>query len=171
MTHEPGREVIAPVWSPDGRKLLYEVRNVNSYIIDAVPSGAEQTPQSLAGEPPTGFIPWDWSPDGSLLAGWVPLQGGAIVVYDFAQQRYQRFNTGFGDFPIWLNNNRQVLFHEGGSLFTLDIRTGKWQEILTLKPPAQIGHYAFSRDNRRLYYTNWSNDADIWLLTIDGTAR
>ncbi|HEU5238950.1 MAG TPA: hypothetical protein VFU37_17600, partial [Pyrinomonadaceae bacterium] len=166
MTHEPGRDVIAPVWSPDGRKLLYEVRNVNSYVIDATRPGTEQTPQSLAGEPPTGFIPWDWSPDGSLLVGWTPLKGGAIVVYGFAQQRYERFDTGFGDFPIWLNDNRRVLFHDRGSLFTLDRLTGKWQEILTLKQPAQIGHYAFSSDNRRLYYTNWSNEADIWLLGI-----
>jgi len=167
MTHEPGREVIAPVWSPDGRKLLYQVRNVNSYIIDASRPGAEQTPQSLAGEPPTGFIPWDWSPDGSCLVGWLPINGGGIVFYDFAQHRYERFNTASGDFPIWLNDNRRVLFHDRGSLFTLDRRTGKSQEILTLKPPAQIGHYAFSRDNRRLYYTNWSNEADIWLLNLD----
>ena len=171
MTHEPGRDVIAPVWSPDGRKLLYEVRNVNSYVIDATRPGTEQTAQSLAGDPPTGFIPWDWSPDGSLLAGWVPLNGGAIVVYDFAQQQYERFNTGFGDFPIWLNDNRRVLFHDRGSLFTLDRLTGKWQEILTLKQPAQIGHYAFSSDNRRLYYTNWSNEADIWLLKIETKGR
>ncbi|HJZ81512.1 MAG TPA: protein kinase, partial [Pyrinomonadaceae bacterium] len=172
MTHEPGREVIAPVWSPDSRKLLYEVRNVNSYIIDATRPGSEQTPQSLGGEQPAGFIPWDWSPDGSLLVGWLPLTAErAIVVYDFAQQRYERFKTGFGQFPIWLNDNRRVLFHQGGSLFTLDRRTGKWEEILTLKPPAQIGHYAFSRDNRRLYYTNWSNEADLWLLSIEATGK
>jgi Tol biopolymer transport system component len=172
MTHEPGREVIAPVWSPDGRKLLYQIRNVNSYIIDANRPGAEQTPQSLSGQPPPGFIPRDWSPDGSLLVGWLPLnEGRSIVIYDFTQQRYERFTTGFGSFPSWLNDNRNVVFHEGGSVYLLDRLTGKHRQILTLKRPTLIGGCAFSRDNRRLYYTSGSNEADIWLLSIEATGK
>jgi serine/threonine protein kinase/dipeptidyl aminopeptidase/acylaminoacyl peptidase len=167
MTHEPGREVIAPVWSPDGSKLLYQIRNVNSYIIDADRPGADQTPQSLAGQPPPGFIPWDWSPDGMLLVGWQPLnEQRAIVVYSFALQKYERFITGFGAYPIWLNDNQRVLFREGGSLFVLDRLSGRWRDILTLKPPSQIGNYALSRDNRRLYYTSGSSEADIWLVNL-----
>jgi eukaryotic-like serine/threonine-protein kinase len=172
LTHEPGREVIAPVWSPDGRKLLYQIRNVNSYIIDAERPGTEQTPQGLAGQPPPGFIPWDWSPDGTLLVGWQPLnERRAIVVYEFARQRYERFGTGLGSYPIWLSDNRRVLFREGGSLFLLDRLNGKWREILALKPPSLIGSYALSRDNRRLYYTSGSNEADIWLLTLDAPRK
>jgi hypothetical protein len=73
MTHEPGREVIAPVWSPDGRKLLYQIRNVNSYVIDANRPGAEQTPQGLSGQPPPGFIPWD------LVAEYRGSEPGAVA--------------------------------------------------------------------------------------------
>jgi Tol biopolymer transport system component len=80
MTHEPGREVIAPVWSPDGHRLLYQIRNVNSYVIDADRRGQEQTAESLPGEPPPGFIPWDWSPDGTLLVGWLPLNEERAIV-------------------------------------------------------------------------------------------
>ena len=159
--------MIAPVWSPDGRKLLYQIRNVNSYIIDADRPGAEQTAQSLVGDPPPGFIPWDWSPDGTLLVGWQPLnEQRAMVVYSFAQQRYEHFSTRLGAYPIWLNDNRRVLFREGGNLYVLDRLNGKWREVLTLKPPNQIGNYALSRDNRRLYYTSGSNEADIWLLDL-----
>jgi eukaryotic-like serine/threonine-protein kinase len=168
MTHEPDREVIAPVWSPDSRKLLYQIRNVNSYIIDANRSGTEQTAESLPGEPPPGFIPWEWSPDGTLLVGWLPLnEQRAIVIYSFAQQQYERFNTSFGAYPIWLSDNRRILFREGGSLFLLDRISGKWREVLTLKPPSQIGNYALSKNNRRLYYTSGSNEADIWLLGVE----
>jgi hypothetical protein len=60
-----------------------------------------------------------------------------------------------------------VLFREGGNLFLLDRMNGRWREVLTLKPPSQIGNYALSRDNRRLYYTSGSNEADVWLLSID----
>lgn len=168
MTHEPDREVIAPVWSPDSSKLLYQIRNVNSYVIDANKAGSEQPPNRLPGEAPPGFIPWDWSPNSKLLVGWQPLTDGrAIVVYSFDEQRYQRFVTEVGSYPIWLNDNQRVLFREGGSLFVLDWLTGKWSEVFTLKAPSQIGRYAFSSDNTRLYYTSGSNEADIWLLKLD----
>jgi hypothetical protein len=90
MTHEPGKEVIAPVWSPDGRKLLYQIRNVNSFVIDATRPGTEQEPQMLTGQPPDGFIPWEWSPDGNYLLGWQPPRPlhreRGIVVYSFCHQ-------------------------------------------------------------------------------------
>jgi len=168
MTYEPDREVIAPVWSPDSSKLLYQIRNVNSYVIDANRPGTEQTPQSLPGSPPPGFIPWDWSSDGSLLVGWQPLnEQRSMVVYTFADHRYERFVTGFGSYPIWLNDNRRILFREGGKLYLLDRLTGKSRELLSLKPPSQIGSYALSRDNKRLYYTSGSSEADIWLLKFE----
>ena len=137
MTHEPDREVIAPVWSPDSRQLLYQVRNVNSYVIEAARSGTEQAPQSLAGQPPPGFIPWDWSADGAYLVGWQPprldWQGRSLVVYSFAKQQYQSFSTDFGSYPIWLSDSQRVLFREGSSLFLLDRLNGKWREVLTLE--------------------------------------
>ncbi len=167
MTYEPDRDLIAPVWSPDSSKLLYQVRNVNSYVIDANRPGSEQTPQALGGQPPLGFIPMEWSPDGTMLIGWQPFnERRAIVVYRFAQQRYESFGIDFGAFPIWLNDNRRVLFGEGRKLFVLDLMTKHWREVLALKAPSQIGRYALSRDNRRLYYTSGSNEADIWLLNL-----
>jgi Tol biopolymer transport system component len=172
MTHEPDREVIAPVWSPDGRKLLYQVRNVNSYVIDADRPGAEQAPQSLPGSPPPGFIPWDWSPDGTLLVGWQPLgDQRSMVVYSFTQHSYDRFVTGVGSYPIWMNDNRRILFREGGKLYLLDRLSGKWRELLSLKPPSQIGRHELSRDNKRLYYTSGNNEADIWLLKTELPAQ
>jgi len=172
MTHEPDREVIAPVWSPDGNKLLYQIRNVNSYIIDSNRPGTEQTPQPLRGQAPAGFIPWDWSRDNKMVVGWQPLdEERSIVIYSFADGHYQRFVLGFGAYPIWLNDDRRVLFREGGSLYVLDRITGKWQEILALKAPTLIGNYALSRDNRRLYYTSGNGEADIWLLNVETSGK
>jgi eukaryotic-like serine/threonine-protein kinase len=172
MTHEPDRDLIAPVWSPDSKRLLYQVRNVNSYVIDADRSGSQQTPQALGGNSPEGLIPMDWSPDGTMLVGWQPLEKRrTIVVYFFAEQRYQTFATGRGSFPIWLSDNRHVLFREGGKLFVLDRVSEKWREILSLKAPSLIGSYSLSRDNRRLYYTSASNEADVWLLNLEKTGN
>jgi len=132
----------------------------------------EQTPQPLRGQAPAGFIPWDWSRDKTMLVGWQPLdEGRSIVIYSFADGHYQRFVLGFGAYPIWLNDDRRVLFREGGSLYVLDRITGKWKEILALKAPTSIGHYALSQDNRRLYYTSGSAEADIWLLNVETSGK
>ena len=66
-----------------------------------------------------------------------------------------------------MNDNRLILFREGEKLYLLDRLTGKWNELLSLKLPSQIGSYALSRDNKRLYYTSGSSEADIWLLKIE----
>ena len=168
MTYEPGKEVIAPVWSPDSRRLLYQIRNFNSFVIDATRPGTEQQPQALAGQPPLGFIPWEWSPDGAHLLGWLPpgpqIKQRGIVVYSFATQRYDLL-TNVGMFPVWLNDNRRVLFREWINFYLLDRVSGKWEKIYTLKGADQIGQHALSRDNRRLYFTNVSSEADIWMVT------
>ena len=165
MTNEPGKEVIAPVWTPDSRRLLYQIRNVNSYLIDAERPGVEQQSQALPGQPPPGFIPWDWSPNGAYLAGWQPTLVRGIVVYSVAEQRYERL-TDIGLFPIWLNDSRRLLFRDSGDLYLLDRYGGKPQKIYSLKQPNQIGTHALSRDNRRLYFTDVSGEADIWWLSL-----
>lgn len=102
--------------SPDSRRLLYQIRNVNSYVIDADRPGTEQKPQALPGQPPLGFIGWDWSPDGAYLIGWQHGLGWGIVVYSFASQRYEHLNDK-GAFPVWLNDSQRLIFREYGDLF------------------------------------------------------
>ncbi|MEK7830218.1 MAG: hypothetical protein AAB401_03985, partial [Acidobacteriota bacterium] len=168
MTHEPGKEVIAPVWSPDGKRLAYQIRNTNAFVIDATRPGAEQVSQALGGEQPEGFLPWEWSPDGTMLAGWQPprlkQQERGIAVYSFAQQRYKQLNNT-GSFPTWLNDNRRLIFRENSDLFLLDWQSGQTQKIYSSNMPIQLSHHQISRDNRRLYFTTISAEADIWLLT------
>ena len=165
MTFEPGRDVIAPVWSPDSRRLLYQVRNVNSYLIDADRPGTEQKPEALAGQAPPGFIGWDWSPDGAYLAGWQHSQGWGIVVYSFATHRYEHVSEK-GAFPVWLNDSQRLIFREGGDLYLFDRRRGTPQQIHSLKGSRDIGTHLISRDNRQIYFTDVSNEADIWLLSL-----
>jgi serine/threonine protein kinase len=169
MTHEPGKEVIAPVWSPDGRNLLYQIRNVNSFVIDANRPGAEQEPEMLGGQAPDGFLPWEWSPDGNFLLGWQPPRPEhrerGIVVYSFATKTYERFGH-IGAFPVWLNDNRRILLREGDTFYVADRVEGKPRKIYALAQGNQIGAHALSRDNRRLYFTSVSSEADIWLLNV-----
>jgi hypothetical protein len=43
---------------------------------------------------------------------------------------------------------------------------GKARKIYSLAQGNQIGTHILSRDNRRLYFTSVSSEADIWLLSL-----
>ncbi len=168
MTHEPGKEVIAPVWAPDGKRLLYQIRNVNSFIVDATRPGNEQTAERLQGEAPEGFLPWEWSPDGTQLIGWQPplqSQNRGVVVYSFASHKYRRL-TNIGSNPAWLSDSRRALLREGPDLYLLDTVDGKFEKIFSIPRPNLIGTHLLSRDNRRIFFTNVSSEADIWILAM-----
>jgi Tol biopolymer transport system component len=168
MTYEPGKEVISPTWSPDGKRFLYQIRNVNPFIIDATRPGSEQSPERLPGLTPEGFLPWEWSPDGTKLIGWQPPmaeQPRGVVVYSFLDHSYRRL-TNMGSFPAWLNDSRRVLVRENADFFIVDTVTGNTQKIYSIQQPNIIGSHLLSRDNRRIYFTNDSSEADIWILAM-----
>jgi eukaryotic-like serine/threonine-protein kinase len=167
MTDVSDQEVIDPVWSPDSKRLLYQIRNVNSFIINADQPSTLESTQQLEGQAPPGFLVWNWSANAAFLAGWLPGLGKpnqGIVVYSFERQTYERL-TDFGEFPIWLNDNRRLLFIWGKELYSLDRLSGTTGPILSISP-GDFGLFALSRDNRRLYFTRKSNEADIWLLKL-----
>lgn len=167
LTDVPEADVLNPVWAPDGRRLLYQVRGINSYVIEPGRPRAVRTPQPLAGQQIPGFLPWSWSPDGKLLAGWqsrTERPNGGVVIYSFAAPRYERL-TDRGRSPLWLNDNRQLIFADLGKIYLLDILTKQWREIYSVEPD-NLGTFMLSRDNRRLYYSLFSSESDVWLLPL-----
>lgn len=165
LTHVPAADVLNPVWSPDGRRLLYQVRDVNSYVVEPGGPRDARAPEPLAGRQMPGFLPWSWSPDGGLLAGWQsrPTRpNGGVVVYSFAAQSYELL-TDRGRNPLWLNDNRQLIFADLGKIYLLDSLTKQWREIYSVAPD-NLGTFMLSRDNRRLYYSLFSSESDVWLL-------
>jgi len=65
-----------------------------------------------------------------------------------------------------LNDSQRVIFREGGDLYLFDRRGGTPQQIHSLKGSRDIGTHLISRDNRQIYFTDVSNEADIWLLSL-----
>jgi Tol biopolymer transport system component len=168
LTDVGDAEVISPVWSPDGRRLLYQARGVNSFVIE-VGRGAPgaQTPQPLPGQQTPDFLPWSWSPDGSLLAGWTfkPNGKNGVVIYSFAAQSYRRVSDR-GRQPIWLNDNRRLIYVDLGKMYLLDTLTGRERSFYSIDPD-NFGTFMLSPDNRRLYFSRFSSEADVWLLSLD----
>jgi dipeptidyl aminopeptidase/acylaminoacyl peptidase len=154
-----------PIWSPDGKRILYRSAP-HGYLVDAEKSWHEQTPEKLPDYDPTDrrrFLVWNWSPDGSRLAGSFsgsPMETG---VYSFAENRFEII-AQMENFPMWLPDSRRFLYGFENKLFIADTDTKKTREIAGIRPTEQIQTVGISRDGRLIYYTLGSSESDIWLL-------
>src|SRR4030095_7033936 len=115
------------------------------------------------------FNPWDWSPDGLTLAG--ALSGGdsgsqGIMTYSFQTHQFEQI-TEFGTAPLWLNDNRRLLFQDQGTIYLVDCRTkGKPNRICSVAPNALSG-FTLSPDERTIYFSMDSTESDIWLRAME----
>ena len=169
MTFTTGLTVIYTFWSPDGSRLAYNLRDESCWIMEAGKPWAEQTPQRVPNPPGSNdvFRAFSWSPDGSKLGGWInsPSEHKGILTYSFATNNFERI-TDFGSRPVWLHDNRRMLFRDEGKLFLVNSETKKIQEI-SLHSPNPVIEYGLTGDSRTLYYTLLSTEADIWMVNLD----
>ncbi|MBX7171622.1 MAG: protein kinase [Pyrinomonadaceae bacterium] len=153
-------------WSPDGKRLLGNVGESFPYIIESDKPFSAQTPQFLPSEPnyKHGILAMSWSPDGKQIAAMKmdndPKTGG-ITIYDLESQTYKDM-TDYGETPVWLNDNRRLIFYENDKVYVLDTVTKKVKEILSVAPN-NLQNVAISPDNRSIYFAIRKSESDIWL--------
>ena len=113
------------------------------------------------------FEGWSWSPDGKRLAGIRHLPNGVhsgILIYDLESKTYDSL-TDFGDWPIWLNDNRHLLFVNPGDILLFHMQTRKYRQVFEVTDQdVDIGSPSLSRDNRTIYFTYVAAEADIWVM-------
>lgn len=161
-------------WSPDGKRIAYTVHAPKNECIIFEPGKAwnEQKLEYLPplSDPSISFEGWSWSSDAKRLAGIRHLPSGihsGVGVYDLESKKYDWF-TDFGDWPVWLNDNRRMLFVSQGKIFLFDTATRKYEPVLTVTDQdVDIGSPSLSPDNKTLYFTFVSAEADIWLMTLE----
>ena len=162
FSHTSGPGAQAPLWSPDGLRLLCNMQQGKSIIVDATQPWSQQTPQALpAAGAPAGLMMLSWSADGRKLAG----HNGGIYSYSFDSGRYERL-TGVGQYPMWLNDNQRLLFFAQDKLYLLDSRTRKTQEILSVAPN-RFQSLGVSHNSRVVYFSLQTTEADIWLASLE----
>jgi WD40 repeat protein len=159
-----------PVWSPDGRHLIYSSLDANPFIIDTTRRWEEQSPEQLPPLPDKGmtFAAWSWSSDGRRIAGWRLRADGVhagVTIYDPAARRYTTL-TETGRYATWLSDDRRLLFARDGRLFILDSRTGALETLPRL--PGYAEAFTLSRDNQWLYYEQNHREGDIWTIDLEG---
>jgi eukaryotic-like serine/threonine-protein kinase len=165
ITNLGGQNVAWPVWSPDGKYLAYTVFGANTFIIQPDKLWAAQSPQRLPPYPNQGqlFNGWTWSPDGRMLAGFLN-QDEAIAIYLFESGTFRKL-TDFGSDPVWLSDGRALLFHNKGKIYEISTDSGEAHEMVSVAPEeiARRG-FAVSPDDRQVYFSVSSTEADVWML-------
>ena len=159
-----------PVWSPVGDKLLFNRSFSPPVILDGSKPFLSQSPQPLEAEnaPERWIMMSSWSPDGKKLAGYMVSAGtgeSGIFVYSFETRRYEKISD-FGVFPVWLDDNRRLLFYQRDKIYLLDSQTKKSEEVMSVAPN-RTQRITVSKDNRTAFYTLQKTEADIWLGSFE----
>lgn len=157
-----------PAWSPDGRRMSVNVTVGEAFTFDPAASWDEHSLQFLAPIAGGHFTPWSWSPDGRAIAGSYAA-GGGIAIYALATRTYESITT-FGSTPVWLNDNRRVIFAFQNRLFIVDRVTKSPTELISFGEGriqmAAGGGFSVTRDGRAIYATPVIRDGDIWMATM-----
>jgi Tol biopolymer transport system component len=163
-----GTETWLPVWSPNGSRMAF-LSDLGLHIAQLGKSSEEHSPELLPplGEAGERFQVSSWSPDGKWLAGGVRTGHAAgIAIYNLASQQYRRL-TDSGAVPVWLSDSRRLLYRDSGRIFLVDSGTGSTREVLSISADSVLGQLTISHDNRWIYFSVYSSEADIWMLTLD----
>jgi dipeptidyl aminopeptidase/acylaminoacyl peptidase len=154
-------------WSPDGKRIVHYSTDGDSYIFQPDVPWKEQNPEKLPRPQEGRFMANSWSPDGERLAGRVEYETGRlpIAVFSLASREYEVFPVA-GNGPVWLRDNRRLLFVDAEKIFLLDAMAGRFHEVVSLQPEAILSPFALSSDDRTIYFTRARREADIWMVTL-----
>ena len=89
-----------------------------------------------------------------------------ILVYSLETQHYERL-TDFGTGPLWLSDSRRLLFQSKGKLYLMDSQSKKVREVLSVAPNEFGNGVTISRDDRQIYFSLVTTEADIWLMNLE----
>jgi eukaryotic-like serine/threonine-protein kinase len=168
-----GRAVLHD-WSPDGNFLAYTMLRQGMYLLDLRKPWDQQMPQPLllAGQHDPRLSVGRWSPDGKKIVCW---QYGSLsqhpttVLYWLATpesaSRLEQIAED-SEYGAWLHDSQRMILISAGKLCLVDTRT-KASRILHTFGANEIAEYtSLSPDNRTLYFSLASLEADIWLLKL-----
>jgi Tol biopolymer transport system component len=157
-----------PAWSPDGTRMSVNLSGGEAFMFDPSAPWDEHNLQFFPRIDRQHFTPWSWSQDGRAILG-SHAGGRGIVIYTLATRTYESIAT-FGSTPVWLNDNRRVIFAFQNRLFIVDRVTKSPSELFSFGEGrvqmAAGGGFSVTRDSRTIYATPVIRDGDIWMATM-----
>jgi serine/threonine protein kinase/Tol biopolymer transport system component len=159
-----------PVWSPDASQLAFRNSKDGSAILPLTTSGIPGEPRALPRlDASELFQVWSWSPDGKWLAGERVSTGmenlRGLAIFSIADNKFEKL-LDYGAAPIWLSDNRRLLFWSQNKIQILDRVTKQTHDVMSASPKAIDVTFSMSTDNRILYFSSITREADVWMLTI-----
>jgi Tol biopolymer transport system component len=170
VTNHPEHMVVSPVWSPDGKRLACSIYGIRSFIMNLRNPSDGERPLNVSVNNFSGYFQvWSWSRDGKKLAGYLINRDGSaagIGIYSLASDTFERL-TDFGMDPVWLSDDRRLLFYDNGCLDLVDSQTKKSHTVLSVAPHsiAKRG-FALSSDDSLIYFSQTSTESNIWLRVV-----
>jgi serine/threonine protein kinase/Tol biopolymer transport system component len=165
VTRTRGEPVFFPLWSPDGRRLVCGLGFTGPAFIALTEPIEKRIPQRLP--PVPGNLPFfanSWSPDGRRLAGYVRGNRG-LLAFSVGTAQYEKL-ADLGNQPVWMHDNRRLVYLNGGAVHLFDTLTRKSR--LLLAPPAgsRFDGVDVGPDDRALYLIRATEEGDIWMLSL-----
>jgi Tol biopolymer transport system component len=159
-------------WSPDGSRIatFRSMPKANGFwIFDPNRPWKAQKPELVTpvlGDPEERFFVNSWSRDGTRIVGEVQGPVGGLLLYTLATRAFERL-TDFGEWPVFLPDDRHVLFVVGGKAFyVMDTKTKEPPKQVFSVTPDVIGPPRLTKDGTAMYYSQRHTEADIWLVTL-----
>ena len=176
-----------PTWSPDGRKIAFEVDHgfdTKSFIYTITASGRNKT--KLLAVPGIGYGVPAWSPDGQRIAfsdySVETFRGGGLYVVQTDGRGLHRIpRTVNGDTePSWSPDGQLLAFSSvganrlgsGGNGIALIGINGEHRRLIT--HGSHDYSPAFSPDGTKIAFsrgTAGGSESDIWVMNADGTRK
>ena len=160
-----------PNWSPTGRAIVFPDGVVNHLLEFGWPPTdvRHQVLPRPQGEP--AFVTYSWSRDESKLAGAFSAsarrdEDRGIALYTFATRQYERL-TRSGSVPLWLPDNRRLLYLDRSAIWLYDTTTRTAHVVVEAGEGPPVTCFTVShRDGRHIYFVREQRDGDIWLATL-----
>jgi dipeptidyl aminopeptidase/acylaminoacyl peptidase len=165
LTDLPEVNPLAPIWSPDGLRIMFSARTHPVHIIDASLRFDEQIWDELPRVNPQrddlGFIATDWRDQSPPIVG----KYEELRVYDPDTREFTVISEEDAVDAGWMADGRRILFRVPGrhGFFVADVRNPGGDP---LHIDVAANELVLSPDNRRVYLVREVSDSDVWMLEL-----
>jgi Tol biopolymer transport system component len=166
-------------WSPTGDRLITmsAATHLPPVLVPWPSLGKKIEEAAPYPEEIESFVPSNWSPDGTLIAGHNQGRGGdvpgGIWLYHLASRTYERL-TENGSYPHWLGGSRRLIYtgNDTKALYVVDRETREVRRIpIDLRGTFDNFSVSVSPDGGTIYIAERELEADLWMLQLADANR